>query len=123
MGLFKSFEKKGNTDYSFRKLEAKLQSQDQQIAAVQAAAEKYANDKDIDSYIEFWEGIWANGGLKFEGAKWHFTLPDLYIKKKRYDDALKLVKKIKIKKPAYSDKADKYIIRIEGLKERQNNKK
>ena len=100
--------KKINPD-SYRK----LKDQDRQIEAVQKAREKYNEDKDLNSYIAFWEMVWATGGLKFEGAKWHFELPDLYIKAKRYDDALAFVVKIKKTKPLYSDKADVYIQKIE----------
>lgn len=44
-----------------------LKSQDKQIKAVQATDEKYAEDKDIDWIINFWEEIWKDGGPKFEG--------------------------------------------------------
>lgn len=94
----------------------KLKDQDHQIEVVQKAREKYNEDKDINAYIAFWEMVWATGGLKFEGAKWHFELPDLYIKAKRYDEALAFVEKIKKTKPLYSDKADAYIQKIEERK-------
>ncbi len=100
-----------------------LKTQDQQIAAVQKAKEKFNEDKDIDSYIAFWEMVWENGGLKFEGAGWHLELPDLYIKTKRYDDALAFVKKLKRIKPTYAYKSDAYIEKIEGLKAKQAAKK
>lgn len=87
----------------------KLRTQNQQIAAVQKAREQYDIDKDLSGYIDFWEMVWANGGLKFEGAGWHFELPDLYIKAKRYDDALAFVKRLKVEKPTYAYKADTYI--------------
>lgn len=45
-----------------------LKSQDKQIKAVQATDEKYAEDKDIDWIINFWEEIWKDGGPKFEGS-------------------------------------------------------
>lgn len=93
-----------------------LKTQDQQIAACQKAREKYSEDKDLDYYIGFWEHLWANGGLKFEGSGWHFELPDLYIKAKRYDDALEFCRKLKKTKPSYAGKADSYITKIEGLK-------
>lgn len=93
-----------------------LKTQDQQIAAVQKARDKYSEDKDLDSYIAFWEMIWSNDGLKFEGAGWHFELPDLYIKAKRYDDALAFVTKLKKSKPTYAYKAETYIKKIEELK-------
>lgn len=59
--------------------------------------------------------IWANGGLKFEGARWHFELADLYIKAKRYDDALAFVTKIKKSKSTYAY----YINQIKELKAKQ----
>lgn len=96
-----------------------LKTQDQQIAAAQKAKDKYSKDKDLDSYIAFWEMIWANGGLKFEGARWHFELPDLYIKAKRYDDALAFVTKLKKTKSTYSYKSDTYINKIQELKAKQ----
>lgn len=102
-----------------------LKTQDQQIAAVQKARDKYSVDKNLDSYIAFWEIIWANGDLKFEGARWHFELSDLYIKAKRYDDAIAFVTKIKKNKPTYAYKSDAYIKKIEELKAKQaakNNK-
>lgn len=95
-----------------------LKTQDQQIAAVQQARAKYDSDKDLDSYIAFWEMVWANGGLKFEGAKWYFELPDLYIKAKRYDEALAFVTKIKKSKPIYAEKANVYIQKIKERKEK-----
>lgn len=96
-----------------------LRTQDQQLAAVQKARDKYSEDKDLDSYVAFWEMVWANGGLKFEGARWHFELPDLCIKAKRYEDALTFVTKLKRAKLTYAYKADAYIKKIEELKVKQ----
>ena len=93
-----------------------IRTQDQQIAAVQKAKNKYLQDKDLDTYISFWEMIWKNGGLKFEGVGWYFELPDLYIKAKRFDDALAFVTELKRTKPIYSYKCDSYIEKIEKLK-------
>lgn len=100
-----------------------LRTQDQQIAAVQKARDQYYEDKDLDGYIAFWEMVWANGGLKFEGAGWHFELPDLYIKAKRYDDALDFVLKLKKQKPTYAYKSDAYVKKIEELKAKQSRQK
>lgn len=94
-------------------IDEELKDQDEQIAAVQAADAKYKTDKNIDEYIEFWEKVWSEGGLKFNGIKWTFMLADLYIKAKRYEDALSFVKKIQAEKPNYSDKANQYIKKIE----------
>lgn len=93
-----------------------LKKQDQQIAAIQKARDQYHENKDLDAYIAFWEMLWNNGGLIFEGAGWHFELPDLYMKAKRYDDALAFVKRLKAEKPKYAYKADAYIGKIENIK-------
>lgn len=100
-----------------------LKTQDQQISAVTKAREQYHEDKDLEGYIAFWEMVWANGGLKFEGAGWHFELPDLYIKAKRYDDAMAFVLKLKTDKPTYAYKADAYVKRIEDLRSKQQARK
>lgn len=99
-----------------------LRTQDQQIAACQKAQAKYDQDKDLDYYIGFWEHLWNNGGLKFEGSGWHFKLPDLYIKAKRYDDAIAFCENIRKMKPTYRNRADAYIKKIEVLKLKQSSK-
>lgn len=103
----------------------KLKAQDEQLALVQKAQADYWESKDLEAYISFWEAIWENGGLLFEGAGWHFVLPDLYIKAKRYDDALAFVVKLKKIKPIYAYKSDAYIKKIgilEGKQIARNNK-
>ncbi len=100
-----------------------LKTQDQQLAACQKAQAKYDEDHDLDYYIVFWEHLWNNSGLKFEGSRWHFKLADLYIKAKRFDDALDFVKMIKKNKPTYSEKADLYITKITAMKEKSLKKK
>lgn len=97
----------------------KLKAQDDQLAVIEKKEEQYEIDQNIDALIAFWEKLWQNGGLKFYGAYWHFRLPDLYIKVKRYGDALKFCKEIRIKKPEYRNKADGYIARIEKKMERK----
>lgn len=97
----------------------KLQAHDQQISAVQKARGQYEKDNNLEGYIDFWEKLWDNGGLNFEGSGWHFELPDLYIKAKRYDDALAIVKRIRSEKPQYAYKADGYIKKIEALKAKE----
>jgi len=87
-----------------------LDDQDKQLAQIQAAEEGYKANNDVEELIGFWESIWAAGGLKFNGSHWTFRLPDLYIKVKRYDDALSILNKIN--KPEYQDKAEKYRERI-----------
>jgi hypothetical protein len=101
-----------------------LKNQDKQIKAVQAADEKYAEDNDLEWIINFWEEIWKDGGPKFEGSGWMFRLPDLYIKAKRYDDAIDIVQKIKKNKGSYYlNKANSYIAKIEERKTKEAAKK
>lgn len=96
------------------KLEKELAAQDEQIRKINEAEGKYKDD--IDALIIFWEEIWKNGGLLFNGSKWMFRLPDLYIKQKRYDDALRILNKIK--NPIYAEKKQSYYKRIINLKEK-----
>lgn len=100
-----------------------LREQDQQILEIDAARNTYDENHDLNSYIMFWETLWANGGLKFEGVRWHFELADMYIKAKRYSEALTFLKMIKKRKPSYAYKADTYIERIKKLMSKQNKKK
>lgn len=100
-----------------------LKVQDDQLVVIQKAEANYESDKDLDALIIFWEDIWENGGLKFEGSHWHFRLPDLYIKAKRFDDAIVIVQRIKNMKKNYSDKADSYITKIEERKAKAAAKK
>ena len=99
-----------------------LKTQDQQLEAIQSARKEYDESKDINSYIAFWEMLWENGGLLFRGSRWHFELADLYIIAKRYNDALRFVKKLKKERKEYADKADSYIEKIEKLIEKQPKK-
>ena len=124
MGLF-GFKKKLKAESSHVRLEKECQGldksikrQDKQIESVFAAENKFESDGDMDSLILFWEDIWASGGLLFNGSKWTFRLPDLYIKKKRYDDALRILKMIK--NPSYKEKVDSYVEKIERAKSRNN---
>lgn len=104
-------------------LMAHLKSQDDQIAEIQKAEKHFEDTGDIGALLEFWENLWANGGLKFNGSHWTFRLADLYIKIQQYDDALQAVKMIK--NPAYKEKKAGYIEKIEKLsskKKRENSK-
>lgn len=99
-----------------------LKAQDEQLEACNRAREKYLKDKNLDEYIHFMENIMNNGGLKFEGSTWHFVLPDLYIKAKRYEDALNYCKRLKKDKPSYGSKADSYIVKIETKIQKERSK-
>ena len=124
MGLF-GFKKKPKSESSHVRIEKERQElnnsikkQDKQVESIFAAENKFESDGDIDSLILFWEDIWASGGLLFNGSKWTFRLPDLYIKQKRYDDALRILKMIK--NPSYKEKVDSYVEKIERAKLRNN---
>lgn len=103
------------------RLREKLQAQDAQFQSIIEAENKYETNKNLDELLKFWENIWTHGGLIFNGSKWTFRLPDLYIKEKRYADALRILKKIK--NPAYQDKKNSYIERVSKLKEKEEKKK
>lgn len=77
----------------------------------------------ITAYIKFWEDLWANGGLIFEGTHWHFELADLYIKIKQFDSAMDFILMIKSLKPQYASKADYYIEAIKKQKSKQQKNK
>lgn len=100
-----------------------LKMQDEQLEAIQKARMEYDENKDIGSYIAFWEMLWNNGGLAFRGSRWHFELADLYIASKRYGDALRFVKELKKERKEYTEKADSYIAKIEALIAKQASKK
>lgn len=117
MGVFdftKRNKPRSTYDKKLNELTNVLSAQDKQLQAIQRAEEKYRDD--IDGLILFWEQIWKEGGLLFNGSRWTFRLPDLYIKQKRYDDALKILRKIK--KPEYAEKKHSYIERVTSLKEK-----
>ena len=116
MSLFNFTRKKKSTapESELLKLNTALAEQDRQLAVIRDAEDRYERDKNIDALISFWEQIWNQGGLLFQGSKWTFRLPDLYIKKKRYDDALKILEKIK--NPSYQDKKRSYIERVKALR-------
>lgn len=94
-----------------------LLAQQDQIAAIQAAEATYKENGNIEAYTLFWENIWDGDGLLFRGSHWTFRLADLYIKQKRYDDALDNLSKITAEE--YSDKKLKYIERIEKAQQKQ----
>lgn len=98
-------------------LQETILKQDKQIQAVHDAEEKYNSTGDLDALIAFWENIWRTGGLIFNGSKWTFRLPDIYIKEKRYKDALRILSKIK--NPQYSEKKRAYIEKIKKLSAKQ----
>lgn len=116
MGPYNTLEKVDS------KLAKELEAQDSQIRSIQKAEEKYKQDNNIDDLVSFWESIWNAGGLLFDGSGQTFRLPDLYIKQKRYQDALKIVKRIK-QEGKYLDRATGYIEKIEKLINKSPQKK
>lgn len=99
-----------------RAMDKKIASQDAQLSKIREAEKRFEQGEDIDALIAFWENLWENGGLLFNGSKWTFRLPDLYIKQKRYDDALRILKRID--NPAYQEKKKSYIAKIQTAKKK-----
>ena len=97
----------------FRKIDDENRVRDNFIQLVNDRDAQYKEDKDLNSYILFWEDIWKNDNPLL-GAHWAFLLPDLYIKAKRYDDALNCMPRLK--KLGYETKAEKYIDKINEKK-------
>ena len=80
------------------------------IEIVNLREAQYKVDKDVEQYILFWEDNWKNN-RPLLGSHWAFVLPDLYIKTKRYKDALKCIETLK-KSKIFKDKAEKYAVKI-----------
>lgn len=121
MGLFGSFKKKKPQQAQqlfLEEIELKetLQKQDEQLESIKKAEKQYEETGDIGSLISFWEGIWSSSGLLFNGSKWTFRLPELYMQLQQYDDALRILKKIK--NPSYFEKRDSYVLKIKTLKQK-----
>lgn len=109
-----SVAKSSSVEKELTQLQETLAAQDRQIQEIHDAEDLYKND--IKGLICFWEKIWENGGLLFNGSKWTFRLPDLYIKQKKYDDALRILEMIR--NPQYKDKKESYVKKVMGLKEK-----
>lgn len=117
----KKIENVVSKDPEIRKLQRDLKAQDRQLEKIKRAESYFKETGDIDYLIEFWENIWKNGGLLFNGAYWTFRLPDLYIKLGRYDDAIKILNMIT--NPFYAEKRQKYLEKISALKTRNKESK
>lgn len=111
----------GTFEKEYTALQKKLNTQDRQIAAIQKAEEAFEATGDIGALIDFWESIWDSGGLLFNGSRWTFRLPDLYFKLKQYDDALRIL--VKIKNPYYTDRIADYIQKVNKAKEKAEKRK
>ena len=123
MGLFGRKKAKESPEAIRRRIELekddielakKLEAQDRQHKAILEAERVYEETGDIGGLIDFWEDIWGFGGLLFNGSKWTFRLPDLYIQIQEYDNALRILRMIK--NPAYQEKRNSYIERVYELK-------
>lgn len=106
-----------------KRIDASLAAQDRQLQKVQTAEERYKKTGDLEWYVDFWESLWAKGGLLFGSSKWSFVLPDLYFKQKRFDDVISFCEMLKVRDKYTTDKADKYIERAEERKAKAAAKK
>lgn len=121
MGLF--FKKKNDTLHEQLikeelELKEKLKKQDEQLVAIQKAEAAYKETGDIGSLISFWEGMWSSSGLLFNGSKWTFRLPELYMQTEQYDDAIRILKEIK--NPSYEERKQSLLENATLLKARRN---
>ena len=83
-----------------------------QFAAIDKAKTRYQNDKDIDSYIRFWETLWeTDGGPLSRDSEKVFALADLYIEKGDIRKALGFVC-AREKEKDFSDMAKTYRERL-----------
>lgn len=92
-------------------LQNRLKEQEKQLKSILDAEEEFEKTGDLSSIIDFWENIWESGGLIFNGSKWTFRLPDLYIMTHDYLKAKEIL--LKIKNPDYKEKRDNYLRRIQ----------
>lgn len=88
----------------------RLKASDKYTEIVNLREAQYETDKDIEQYILFWEDNWKYG-RPLLGSHWAFVLPDLYIKTKRYEDAIKCIEVLKTN-VYFKDKAEKYYQKI-----------
>ena len=93
-------------------LNVSLVAQDSQLEQIKKTERKYKQSGDIDTYIKFWENIWNNGGLLFNGTHWTFELCSLYYKTKQYDKAWGFLSMLTMKKPEYLDNIRRWQLKI-----------
>ena len=122
MGLFFNRKKQSNIHNQLieekNELTETLKSQDEQLLAIKKAECAYSETGDIGSLISFWEGIWSSSGLLFNGSKWTFRLPELYMMTEQYDDAIRILNKIK--NPYYEERKNSLLDKAKKLKARRN---
>lgn len=90
-------------------VKVRVKADDKYIEIINLRDAQYKIDKNIEQYILFWEDNWKNN-RPLLGAHWAFVLPDLYIKTKRYEDALNCIEILRAK--GFTDKAEKYYCKI-----------
>lgn len=83
---------------------------DRQLQQILEAEAKYKGDN--QALISFWEKLWTNGGLKFNGVHWTYRLVELYYKAKRFDDAWRMLNEFVLSKPQYITNTRKWQIKI-----------
>ena len=85
-----------------------LKRQDAQIAAIYAAEERYKQDGNLEALVSFWNELWTNGGLLFNGSKMHFRAVELNLRVGNNDLAWSLLQKISLRHPEYNARVFKY---------------
>lgn len=102
-------------------IHVRVNADDKYIEVINLRDAQYKVDKDVEQYILFWEDNWKND-RPLLGAHWAFVLPDLYIKTKRYEDALKCIEVLKTN-TFFKDKAEKYRVKINDKMNKERAKK
>lgn len=121
MNIVNLFKKNKNIyENELLEINKEISKQNTQLNLINDRQKKFDHDKDIYSYINFWEDIWSKDGLLFQGSVWHFKLANLYVESKQYDKAINFLNELIIKKPEYYDKSQSFIQKIIQL---QNEKK
>lgn len=122
MGLFFNRKKISSVGEQLKKekeqLEERLLKQEEQLAAIKKAESLYGETGDIGSLISFWEGLWSSSGLLFNGSKWTFRLPELYMQTEQYDDAIRILEKIK--NQSYEERKNSLLEKAKSLKAKRN---
>lgn len=108
------FEERMKNDKEFAKFYSEMEKQNEILELIQENEARLKDD--TNALIEFWEKLWKDSGSYIVGNKWHFRLPNLYVKARRYDDALSFCNRLKSKKPSFTEEAESYITKIEELK-------
>lgn len=104
-------------DAFFRGVAVGAMTPNRKLLKILEEDKKYKSNKNVDDYIKFWEGVWSHGEdpRMNLGIHWRYTLPNLYIKAGRYDDALNFLHR-------HVERNERYYETIERINRKRNAK-